>query len=362
MTSFIARTPVDLLAVVPYAIGFHPDDSVVLLTFGGGAGPRSESFHARVDLPVVATEQAEVAAMLEEVVLRRRCRQVGLLLYTEDVGAAHAFHDLLVPRLQRAGVEVVDALRVAGDRFHTADDPDDPGTPYDLTAHPFTASQVVQGRVAHDSREALADTLVGADEDDRAAISVAADAFADRLLAIGLRAPRGRTGARRSLTAALSAELRDQGRWLQHEVRRAVRDPGAAPLPASGPTASDAGRLLVLVALDSLREVVLAEMTRGTAAGHVELWRRLCSRAPRDLRPAPAALCAFAAWLHGEGALGWCALERCFEVDPDDALGHHVAALLESATPPSVWAPIPQHALRVFAPGPDATEKLSSSG
>ncbi len=47
----------------------------------------------------------------------------------------------------------------------------------------------------------------------------------------------------------------------------------------------------------------------------------------------------FAAWLSGEGALAWCAVERCLEGDPGDALAHNVAALLQNAVPPSTLDP-----------------------
>ena len=346
MTSFIARTPLDLLAVVPYAIGFHPDDSVVVLTFGDAATGR-ESFHARVDLPVVAQEQERVVALLEDVLTRRGCAQVAVLFYTEDAGAAYAFGELLVPRLLAAGLEVIDTVRVAGDRYHRAADPEDIGTPYDLSEHPFTAALVVEGRVAHDSRAALADTLVGGDEEDREAIAVASDRFADRLL--GAREPGGPA-------AGLPRLLREQALWLRDRLA-APLTPGI--LGASAPTPQDAGRLLVLVALDALRDVAVAAVTRDNAREHLEFWRGLTRRAPRDLLAGPASLCAFAAWLHGEGALAWCAVERCLEVEPDDGLAHHVAVLLETATPPSAWAPISPASLHVLR-GPDLSEGARS--
>src|SRR5439155_9889737 len=65
--TFTARGPVDLIAVVPYVLGFHPEDSVVLLTFGSG-----EAFHARVDLPADEDEQLAVVDMLASVVDRHR--------------------------------------------------------------------------------------------------------------------------------------------------------------------------------------------------------------------------------------------------------------------------------------------------
>jgi hypothetical protein len=45
-TTLTARTPEDVLAVVPVVLGFEPTESLVMLTFGS-----DPPFHARVDLP-----------------------------------------------------------------------------------------------------------------------------------------------------------------------------------------------------------------------------------------------------------------------------------------------------------------------
>lgn len=336
MSTFIAREPLDLLAVVPWAIGFHPEESAVLLTFDA-----DEAFHARIDLPVTKPQRRAATSMFGELVARRAATQVGLILYTADAPAARAFARTVVPALTAIGADVVDVLRVADGRFHVATDPDDPGTPYDLRDHPFTVRQVLSGRTVHESRDALAASLVGGDPDDIAAVTAAADRVADRLVEVGSASSR-RSQQGPSLARMLDAELRRQGRWLQRRIRSALAEPEAI-------TATDAGRILVLVALESVREVAWAEIDRPDAPAHVELWKALVRRAPRDLRAAPAALLAFSSWLNGEGALAWCALERCFEVDPENTLGLHVAVMLESATPPTVWAPIPKRALRLFA-------------
>jgi hypothetical protein len=339
MDPYIARSPVDLLAVVPYAIGFHPEDSVVLLAFGTSQDGRSdrvgETFHARVDLPLIEHEQREVARVLREVVSRHRVGMVGLVLYTDDVAAALLFTELLVPDLLADGVVVVDAIRVADDRFFPVDDPDDPGTPYDLSTHPFTAEQVLNGRLVHENRAALMDSLIGTNDEDADAVGAAANALVDELLTSGHE------------HESLAEELTGQARWVQERIRAYLRSP--RPL-----TSTEAGRLLVLVEFEALREVAWAEMSRRDAHAHVELWRDLTRRAPADLRSGAGGLLAFASWLSGNGALAGCALDRCFGVDPDDSLAQHVLSLIESATPPSVWSPIPESALRIFRVGAES--------
>ena len=92
--TFVARNPTDLIAVVPSVLGFHPEDSVVLLTFG----PPEGAFHARVDLPVETAEQAVVADVLLDAVLANDARRAAVLLYTDDVEAAYAQADVLLAR------------------------------------------------------------------------------------------------------------------------------------------------------------------------------------------------------------------------------------------------------------------------
>lgn len=337
MTTFIARTPVDLLALVPPAIGFHPEQSVVLITFG-----HDPAFHVRLDLPLEDRSREEVTVLLRDLVLGREVERVALVLYTDDAAAAGLLSELLVPALLGVGVEVVDVLRVDDGRYFAADDPADPGTAYDLADHPYLASHRESGRVVHESRGALAATLLGGDPGDVAAVSAAADRTADRLLVAGKQVARTQPGKRTSLARVLADELAEQGRWLQQRIRSALESPEEIP-------ATDAGRMLVLVALQTLREVAWAEIDRTSALAHVGLWRALVRRAPADLRAAPAGLLGFAAWLDGQGALAWCALERCFEQSPDDTLGQQVAALLESAAPPTAWRPIAQSELRAFS-------------
>lgn len=320
MTPFTARTPVDLIAVVPFVLGFHPQDSVVMLTFGA-----AETFHARVDLPTDPDEQEDVVEMLSAVLARHGVRRVALLLYTEDPWVAAGFHDIAVARFITDRVRLVAVLRVGREHFHDAGDPEDPGAPYDVRTHPFTAERVLEGTVVHHDRAELAATLDPVDEQDARLVVEEAERVADELLGAGHA-----TG------------LATEARWVQHIIRRHV----AAGTPL---LAADAGRLLLLVRFIEVRDVAWAEMTRAEAQAHVELWRDLVRRCPRDLLPAASALLAFAAWLAGHGALAWCALDKCAEVDPDYSMADCISSLLEGAVAPSVWTPIPESDLPVLA-------------
>ncbi len=324
-STFVARTPTDLIAIVPAVLGFHPQDSVVLLTFG----PPGGAFHARVDLPLAAAEQEAVVGVLVDAVAANQVRRAAVLLYTHDVEAAHAQSMLLVGRLLDLDVDVIEVLRVDDGRWHPVPEDGSPGTAYELETHPFTAQRVFEGQVVHRDREELADSLVGTDDDDAVEVALAATRYAD-LVASSLEAGDPAGGF-----------MRTEARWLQRRVRARVEQRGQLD-PA------DAGRLLVLTSLMPTRDVAWAEITRETSEPHVDLWRELVRRSPRDLLPGASSLLAFAAWQHGDGALAWCAIDRCLEVDPDYSMAHCVAEVLTRAVPPSVWEHIREDELPVF--------------
>ncbi|MET0999407.1 MAG: DUF4192 domain-containing protein [Marmoricola sp.] len=328
-TTFVARTPTDLIAVVPAVLGFHPQDSVVLLTFG----PPGGGFHARVDLPVESAHQEAVADVLVDAVVSNGVRRAAMLLYTDDVELALGQARLLVDRLVDLGVDLLDVLRVDDGCWHRVPEDGSPGTAYELETHPFTAQRVFEGHVVHRDREELADSLVGTDEDDAVAVALAATRYAD-LVATSQEA-----------ADPVHGFLRTEARWLQRRIRAHLDDPSGR---SSSPDASEAGRLLVLASLVPTRDVAWAEITRETSEPHVELWRGLVRRSPRDLLPGVSSLLAFAAWQHGDGALAWCAIDRCLEVDPDYSMAHCVAELLTRAVPPTVWEQIGEDELAVF--------------
>ncbi|MGN6782048.1 MAG: DUF4192 domain-containing protein [Marmoricola sp.] len=324
---YVAREPVDLVALAPQVVGFRPEESVVLMTFGGP----SRAFHARIDLPSAAALQEQVADLLLGAMLRNGLDRAAVLLYSKDRRAARRQGRILLDRLRTNGVDVIDVIRVERDRYFFPLEGDETGTPYDLGSHPLTARAVFEGRVVADSREALAESLVGGDDQDRAEILAAATAWADRLL------------AQRRETGALARARRAEGLWVQGRVRRFMRT--QQPL-----SADQAGRLLACVAVIPLRDVAWAEIRRDNAEAHVALWRDLLRRAPTELVPAAAGLLSFAAWLAGDGALAWCAVDRCVEVEPGYSMAACIGDVLSRAIPPSTWTGIVAEELEVFGP------------
>ena len=307
-TTLVARSPQDLLAVVPVVLGFVPQDSVVMLTFGARS-----AFHARIDLPPPEQAGEAVEALLEPA-RRHRVRRVVFLLYTEDARRAERVCRALVTDFERAGVEVVEALRADGRRWFALlpgrHGVPEWGVPYDVSAHPFAVQAVVDGRVTHDSRAALAASLAP----DPARVAALASTVAE-----------GRSDGWAEPTRGAA-----EAGWVRAMVSRHV---AAGTVPDD----AEAARLLADLRVVALRDVAWSLLVRETARDHVGFWTDLVRRCPADLAAAPTALLGFAAWLAGHGALAWCAVDACLEADPDYGLADILSQLLAHAVPPAEW-------------------------
>ncbi|MGZ4478962.1 MAG: DUF4192 domain-containing protein [Nocardioidaceae bacterium] len=329
------KNPTDLLALVPYAFGFHPQDSLVMVT-----GEAAEPFHVRVDLPAPEDLDA-LCGHLATLTRRHRVRTVAVALYTDDAALAEAVYAALEPRLVEAGARVGEAVRADGSRWWTLTGCTGPccpaeGTPYDLSGHEFTAQGVLDGRVTLGSRAELAESLVGTDPAEVEAVGAGADAALLRLQKVA-RSPFGPVQR-----PAGRAHLVQEGRWVEQRLRRYLAD-------GERLDAEEVGRLLVVLVSIEVRDVAWSLMDRANAARHVLLWRDIVRRSPPGLVAPPAALLAFAAWLDGDGALAWCAVERCQEDEPGYGLAGLLTEALAGAVPPSTWQPMRRELLTLFA-------------
>ena len=106
---------------------------------------------------------------------------------------------------------------------------------------------------------------------------------------------------------------------------------------------------MVAVGSVDVRDVAWAQIGHADARRHVDLWRDVVRRSPGETLAAPAALLAFAAWLAGDGALGWCAVEVSQEAEPGYGLAGLVTQALAAGVPPTAWVPVGPEALRLFA-------------
>lgn len=300
-TRLQVRTPGDIAAFVPLALGFVPHRSVVVVSVGATGG----GMHARVDLPHDPDDVDDVVESLLRAARRNDVRDTVVVVYDDDTTVADEAAWAVREEFTAAGIGVREVLRVHDDHWYAVL-PGAPlaaygGVPFARAEHPFTAQAVFEGRVTHASREALRDTVAP----DEAAVARSRSHLADATsLPVG----------------ALSAL-----------VRRHVR---------AGTTFSptELAAVAETVRTGERRDEAWAWLGRADARSAVALWSDAVRRLPDSHVAGPAAVLAFAAWLSGDGALSWCAVDRCRDSEPDHSLAGLVAQLLESATPPDTWA------------------------
>ncbi len=326
------RTPEDILALVPYVLGFLPEDSVVLMTTGDSGTP----FHARTDLPDSPEGLEAVAELLVDAVVRNGARQGVVVLYTADAQLASEMLSTLRSHLQAIGVGIAVALRADDGCYADPDDPDAEPVAYDVEDHPLAAQAVFDGRVTYRTRQELSDSLVTNDPDAVERVAELCEAAADRLASAG-RHPLGPRQPSR-----LRSTLVVEGLWARDRLRAGVSE-------ATVLDDADVARLLVALVCAEIRDVLWAEIDQAGARAQVAFWTDVVRRAPLDVVAPAAALLAFAAWQAGDGALSWCALDRCREADPGYSMGQLIAATLQAAMPPSSWKPIDPATLTLFA-------------
>ncbi len=299
VTAFAARTPADIAAFVPLALGFVPERSVVMVSTGPGGG-----MHARIDLPHDPDDVDDVVEALLRPARLNRVSEVIVVVYDDDTTVADEAAWAIHEEFTAADITVREVLRVHDEHWYAVL-PGAPiasyqGVPFTLAEHPFTAQSVFDGRVTHSSREALRATIA---PDLEAAERAATELAAGRVLPAG----------------GVSSLVR---RHLERGTR--LSDPELASLARS-------------VVAGERRDEAWVWLTRADARGAVDLWSEAVRRLPTTHVAAPAAVLAFAAWLAGDGALAWCAVDRCREAEPDHSLASLVAQLLESATSPDTW-------------------------
>lgn len=312
------RSPADLIAAVPYLLGFHPADSVVAVALRG----RQIIFAARADLPAPSTDPVEQARHLAGVILRQGAEAATVVGYGPPERVTPSV-DALRVALAGAGLEVLDALRVTDDRWWSylcaeADCCPPEGRRHDSTANQVTASAVFAGQVALPDRAALVAQVAPVDGPARDSARAATARAGVRLAELVEQAPESDLLGGRALRSAGVAAVRE----AQRRQRRGERLDD-----------DEVAWLTVLMTHLPVRDHAW-ERTDGRDRD-IALWTDVLRRAEPELTAAPGALLAFAAWRAGQGALAAVALERVLALHPDYSLAQLLDDLLRRGVPPS---------------------------
>ncbi|SDC46363.1 DUF4192 domain-containing protein [Actinokineospora iranica] len=362
----------DLIAAIPHLLGFHPADSLVLVTLLGEdsvcLGPI-----IRADLPAAA-DAASLAEHLSSVITEHRARSVFVVIVGGD---ADAPPDLPFPP-QRHVVDAVTAAFATKDisvdhalwtptaseseHWRCYTHPTCSGTVADPGASPIAAFLTVAGLVTYPTREALADTLAPDPEADLNRRSALIDAIVDTELAADAADPaafiRDLALVESTLAAFHSAPepagespdlTADSGPAHRTHEERVLTDPAA-----TDPDLDDDQLAALAVALShhDIRDACLAIVLSDRARAADRLWTRLVRAIPAPERAEPACLLAVSAYLRGNGALAGMALDIAADADPGHTLAALLRASMDHAIPPAELRHIITHTARARTRAP----------
>jgi hypothetical protein len=315
-TTLRVRDPGDLIEAIPYLLGFHPRDSLVVVGLDG----IRVGVTARVDLAELA-DPAVVPSTLRIIGDSGATRAVAVIYDASFSGDAQTLpHRQLVDSVAESAaevhVELVDVLLVGGRRWWSylcADTGCCPieGREVPGDASPAAATATYAGLVALSGREELSACLQPHDDLTRRRL--------EPLLA-------------EQEHAAMAAVLDGRGQRHERSVKRAIfaaaRDADESLFPGRSGSLSDevVCRFAVALTETSIRDAVWLAVDQRRLDGRA-LWREISRRVPSPYDAAALFLYGWASWREGSGPSASIAVERALASDP----GYTAAELLRGA-------------------------------
>lgn len=333
-SSVTLRSPTDLVAATPYLLGFHPEESLVVLALrerslvlaaradlpGGGPGADHAPDPAEPARPDRSARPEVTARGLVDTMVRQHATEIAIIGYGPKERVGPAVREVRTGA-ERRGLVVRDALRVDGGRWwsYVCRDPrccPPDGSPFDPTTTEVAARLTLEGRMALPDRRELERSVAPVEGRARVAVRRATDrawrGLRDRLSELPEKAADARMATTGAAAVADAAARYAAGQHLDDE---------------------EAARLTVLLRTLPVRDAAW-RATDGTQA-HQRMWTDLTRRAEPQLVPAPASLLAFAAWRAGNGPLAMVALDRALRADPAYSMARLLQRGLQQGLPPS---------------------------
>lgn len=297
-----AYGPGDLLNAIPYLLGFHPRDSVVVVFLEG----TTISAVARLDV-VDAAEPGRSVLLLGPML-----RQVGidgqmvLVGYGDDAGR---IRDVLAVVSAEIAVTAVACLVVCSGSWWHVEAPESRGV-YDPTKSRIAAEATFCGITAVSEREDLKALF---DRSSRLLSAATLSGAAVRLDGLNPTAARQRLG-----------EL------LDHQL-----EGGQVSLRAR-----DCAEMLLLLDVAPARDAFWMRLNAATSHLLMDVWLEVARRAPAGLRLSPVCAAGVAAWQGCTGALVSIALEQADEIGGRHPLHDLLNQIHRLALPPSALGEI----------------------
>ncbi|MFI7699207.1 DUF4192 domain-containing protein [Nonomuraea sp. NPDC049480] len=296
-------SPADILAAVPYLVGFHPSRSLIVIGLDGGQA----KLVVRWGLPLPPGTLAPLVPLFD----REGVTQVVIIGYGSGDVVTPAVDEARLLAAE-AGVRLGEALRAHEGRYwsYVCDAPmccPAEGNPYDPSTSRIAAEATVHGLVALPDRETLERTLAPVTGPVRMAMR---RATADVIV---------------ELRASLAATT-DLDAFARRQVAEGLaRVRSALAIHTAGGRLDDAEAARLGLDLTIIR--VRDEAWTLMHESHAALWRDLTRRLEPRFAPPAATLMAMAAWRAGNSVQATIALERALTIDP----GYSMANLLMHA-------------------------------
>lgn len=311
-TRLTLTSPTDVLAAVPYLLGFHPTSSLVVI----GLADSRVKVVTRWSLPLPSGTLDAVLPLFE----REEVTDIVIVGYGPGALVTPSVDE--IRRLAtEAGVRVGEALRTHEGRYWSyvcdvAACCPAQGTAYDVSTSQIAAEATVHGLVALPDREALEGAVAPVTGPVRVAMRRAtADAIAEF-----------RSGL---MTAAdlhaYAASFVSDGLERVHSALRAHE---------AGERLDDldAARLGLALTVMRVRDEAWTLMTDS----HDTLWKDLTRRLDPRFTPPAASLLAMASWRTGNSIQATVALERALTIDPGYSMAHLLMHALQNLLSPEL--------------------------
>ena len=308
------RSPGDLLQLIPYLVGFTPQESLVVVVIQDD----ESRLTARADIADM-TPPGAAEDLMDRIWRRYPDADAFLLAYTEDPTAGWDLLRRCSAWLPTGAVR--EALVVDGDTWQLPD-----GSQGVVESGRSAAEAARHGLHRLESRADLEARFVSAPRSVE--LSRRVGQAEDMLPSAGESA---------AIVARMGRLLRDNLPNDEPSFHEALTQSPVNLTPMG------AIQLAILVRNPPATDLALLSITPENARAHLQLWRSVVNRVPNFGAEYPLFVAGMAAWVAGDGAVASIALERLEaaatttarlgQADPQDLLRD----LIDKVVPPSTW-------------------------
>ncbi|KUL34633.1 DUF4192 domain-containing protein [Actinoplanes awajinensis] len=317
--SLVVRRPDELIAIVPYLLGYHPSDSLAVV---GLAGKRVE-FAVCHNLPPpdwTVEEARASAASVAAAIARQGAKDLVVIGYGRPAPVMAALAQC-GEALNQKNLSVLDAIGVYEGRWRSlvcADDQCCPpeGRPCLPADSVIAAEATFRGQVALPSREELIAQVAAVDGAERAEMGRATERARHRftdLMADDLSAAR------------LGQLVKQNGQAALRAAEKTYRNGGTL-------SPDETAWLSVLLVERSVQDYALNRTD--PHEWRIRLWIDVLRRVDPAYVAPPACLLGITAWQAGRGALARVAVDRALAEEPQHRLAGLLHQVLAHGLPP----------------------------